>query len=298
LDIIARETAMKITKLSKRIGAEVTDIDLTQVLNKAEIAAILAAFYEHSVLIFTGQKKLSNQQHLRLAQHFGETECDDFQTHKSENPEVMVLDQVNPRGQGADRWHADNTYREEPPQAIIIQAHQTAEEGGDTCFASMCAAWEMLSPPFQRIFEELNSVHSTAPLLERTRNSGLFEFPEAIAKAPPVSHPVVVTHSVMGRKYLNVNSQWVTHIEGLEEPESDALLRFLFEHLKSPEVQIRHRWREGDLAFWDNRCLLHYAVADYDTRRVMQRVVLAKVNTPTEGKDRLASLLAGCEKPH
>lgn len=268
---------MKITKLSRRLGAEVTGIDLRQELDAAAIAAILAAFHEHSVLIFTGQQKLSVDQHLNLAQRFGETEPDDFQTFKSDHPEVMVLDQINPRGQGADRWHADNTYREEPPQAILIQAHQTAEQGGDTCFASMSAAWELLSPPLQRLFEGLNAVHSTGPLLERTRNSGLYEFPDVVANAPPMSHPIVATHPVTGRRYLNVNSQWVTHIEGLEEAESDALLRFLFEHLKSPEVQIRHRWREGDLAFWDNRCLLHYAVADYDTRRVMQRVVLRKI---------------------
>ena len=67
-----------------------------------------------------------------------------------------------------------------------------------------------------------------------------------------------------------------------EEAESDALLRFLFEHQKRPEVQVRHRWREGDLAFWDNCCLLHYAVADSDTRRVMQRVVLRKIGVPAK----------------
>ena len=275
---------MKITKLSKRLGAEVTGIDLRQELDASASAAILAAFHEHSVLFFTGQAKLSAQHHLRLAQSFGETEPDDFQTFKSEHSEVMLLDQINPKGQGADRWHSDNTYRQEPPEAILIQAHQTAEHGGDTCFASMTAAWELLSPPLQRLFEGLNAVHSTGPLLERTRNSGLYEFPEAVASAPPMSHPIAATHPVTGRRYLNVNSQWVTHIEGLEEAESDALLRFLFEHQKSPEVQVRHRWHEGDLAFWDNRCLLHYAVADYDTRRVMQRVVVRKIGVPAKTK--------------
>ncbi len=129
----------------------------------------------------------------------------------------------------------------------------------------------------------LTALHSTGPLLERTRHSGLYAFPEKIANAPPQSHPVIATHPVTGRAYLNVNSQWVTRIEGLEESESDAVLRFLFEQQKSPEIQIRHRWREGDFAFWDNRRLLHYAVADYDTRRVMQRVVLASVNPPNSG---------------
>jgi taurine dioxygenase len=52
-------------------------------------------------------------------------------------------------------------------------------------------------------------------------------------------------------------------------------LGFLFEHVKSPEFQMRHRWSVGDIAFWDNHAVQHYAVADYDTRRRMQRVTLA-----------------------
>jgi taurine dioxygenase len=271
---------MQIEKLSRRVGSAITGVDLSRSLNEFDIAAILAAFQEHGVVIFTGQEKLTAEAHLRLARQFGETEADDFQTLSSEDPEVMMLDQVSPRGQGADRWHADNTYRKDPPRAIMIQAHQIAEEGGDTCFASMAAAWDLLSPPFQRMLDGLTAVHSAGPLLERTRNSGLYEFPKAVAKAPPMSHPVIATHPVSGRKYININSQWVTHIEGLEEAESMTVLNFLYEHLKSPELQIRHRWREGDMAFWDNRCLLHYAVADYDTRRVMQRVVLTNVRAP------------------
>jgi taurine dioxygenase len=271
---------LRIEKLSKRLGAKVTGVDLSRELDEATAAAVLCAFYEHGVLIFTDQEKLSAEAHLRLARRFGETEPDDFQTYKSEHPEVMILDQVNPKGQGADRWHADNTYREVPPAAIMIQSHRTAVEGGDTCFASMTAALQLLSEPFRTMLNGLCATHSTGPLLARTRNSGLYSVPEQVANALPTSHPVVATHPATGRGYLNVNSQWVTCIEGLEEAESDAVLGFLFEHLKSPEVQIRHRWREGDMAFWDNRCLLHYAVADYDTPRVMQRVVLATTVLP------------------
>jgi taurine dioxygenase len=111
--------------------------------------------------------------------------------------------------------------------------------------------------------------------LERTRNSGLYEFPEKLATLPPVKHPVITVHPDTGRRVLNVNSQWVTHIDGLTKAESDTLLAMLFEHIKSPEIQVRHRWREGDIAFFDNLCTQHYAVADYDTRRVMQRIFLS-----------------------
>ncbi len=125
------------------------------------------------------------------------------------------------------------------------------------------------------MLEGLRAIHSTGRLIERTRNSGLYQIPDTLAARPPVSHPIIAVHPKTGRRMLNVNSQWTTRIEGLTEAESEALLGFLLEHVKSPEIQVRYRWRQGDIAFLDNLCTQHYAVADYDTRRVMQRIVLA-----------------------
>jgi taurine dioxygenase len=266
---------MKVKKLTSRIGAEVSGINVSRPLDAATISAITDAFHEHSVLFFTGQRILSAEEQLRFARRFGKIEVDDFQTHASAVPEVMILDQTQPKGQGADRWHADSTYHHLPPMGIMLQAHRLPDSGGDTCFAGMYAAYDLLSPPIQQMLDGLTAVHSTSPLIERTRGSGLYKIPENLAQRPPVSHPVIAIHPRTGRRMLNVNSQWTTRIEGLTTAESDALLGFLFEHVKSPEIQLRFRWREGDIAFLDNRSVQHYAVADYDTRRVMQRIVLA-----------------------
>jgi taurine dioxygenase len=267
--------AMKVEKLTARIGAEVSGIDVSQPLDEAVLAEVTAAFHEHSVIFFTGQRKLSGEEQLAFASQFGEVEIDDFQTHASALPQVMTLDQTRPKGQGSDNWHTDSTYKQQPPQGTMLQCHRRPDSGGDTCFASMYAAYELLSEPMQRMLEGLTALHSTTQLLERTRNSGLYKFPEHLANLPPVSHPVIAVHPDTGRKLLNVNSQWTARIEGMSQAESDALLRFLHEHVKSPEVQVRYRWREGDIGFFDNLCVQHYGVADYDTRRVMQRVAIA-----------------------
>lgn len=266
---------MKVHKLTSRIGAEVSGIDVSQPLNAAVVSAITDAFHEHSVLFFTRQRILSGEEQLRFARNFGEIEIDDFQTHASAMPEVMILDQTQPKGQGADRWHADSTYHQLPPKGIVLQAQRLPESGGDTCFAGMYAAHDLLSPPIRQMLAEMTAVHSTSPLIERTRAAGLYKIPEELARRPPVSHPVIAIHPRTRRRMLNVNSQWTTHIEGLTAVESDALLKLLFEQVKSPEIQVRFRWREGDVAFLDNLAVQHYAVADYDTRRVMQRIVLA-----------------------
>jgi taurine dioxygenase len=57
--------------------------------------------------------------------------------------------------------------------------------------------------------------------------------------------------------------------------ESRGLLLFLYAHAASPEFVYRHRWRDGDVVMWDNRCLLHYAVHDHgDATRLMHRVTV------------------------
>jgi taurine dioxygenase len=91
---------------------------------------------------------------------------------------------------------------------------------------------------------------------------------------PSTIHPLVEVHPDTGRKALNVNANWTESVVGLSEPESEMLLNYLFEHVKQPEFKVRFRWSQSDVAFWDNRACLHYAVPDYTSRRIMKRVAL------------------------
>jgi taurine dioxygenase len=269
-----RTEIMIVDKVTSRIGARVSGIDLTQPLDAATIAAIRAALLDNLVLFFVGQKPLDPDQHIRLARYFGEIDIPEFKTTASTHPEVMVLDQVAPKGQGSDSWHADNTYLDEPPMGALLQAHILPPVGGDTCFASMYAAYEGLSPAMQAFFDGLTAQHGTAKLVARTREKALYKIPESLANRPAVSHPIVAVHPESGRRLLNVNNNWTISIDGMTKAESDHWLQFLLDHVKSPEFQVRHRWAVGDMIFWDNRCVQHYAVADYTERRLMQRIVM------------------------
>jgi taurine dioxygenase len=88
-------------------------------------------------------------------------------------------------------------------------------------------------------------------------------FPDLDRKYPCSTHPVVRTHPVTGRKLLFVNSSYVTRIAEVPQDESDAILRFLYEHMKNPNFQVRFRWTPHAIAFWDNRCTQHLATWDY-----------------------------------
>ena len=105
----------------------------------------------------------------------------------------------------------------------------------------------------------------------RRRRNGRRPAPRTRRSSIRSSAPIPAT----GRKALFVNYGFTTRINELSKPESDAVLAFLFEHVTRPEFQIRHRWRENDLALWDNRVTQHYATVDYlPHRRIMHRATI------------------------
>ena len=265
---------MQFEPITSRIGARVRGIDLSHPISAADVAAIRAGLDEHAVLFFVEQPQLAAEQQVRFARAFGEVEITPFQTAGSPMPEMMVLEQTEPKGQGADHWHADSTFFETPPMGSVLQAHVLPATGGDTCFSSMYAAYEALSPAIRSFLDGLSAWHHPRPTLERTRDKALYKPNPALYERDPVLHPVVAVNPRTARRQLYVNANFTIAIDGLEKAESDHWLRFLFEHIKSPEFQLRYRWSEGDVAFWDNQAVHHYAVADYASRRVMQRVTL------------------------
>jgi taurine dioxygenase len=146
--------------------------------------------------------------------------------------------------------------------------------GGDTMWADMAAAYDNLSDEVRARIDDAVAVHDMVPGFARFLEAGkLARVQDAF---PPVTHPVVRTHPETGRRTLYVNASFTTRIVEMEQAESDALLRHLFAQAHTPEFQVRYRWAEGTLAFWDNRATQHYAVADYHPHpRVAERVAIA-----------------------
>jgi taurine dioxygenase len=91
----------------------------------------------------------------------------------------------------------------------------------------------------------------------------------------PAEHPIVRTHPETGRKVLYVNSIFTQRIRGVTRKESCAILDHLLDHLRTPEFTCRFHWEQNSVAFWDNRCTQHYAIADYGgAHRLMHRVTV------------------------
>jgi taurine dioxygenase len=261
------------TPLTGAIGADVHGIDLTQPLDGEAVAQIRHGLLEYLVLFFREQQLLTIDQHMDLARHFGELEETPFRRSEL-NQFLLTIDMHNPKGNESANFHADNTFRDYPPVGALLQARELPSRGGDTCFASMYAAYEALSPHMQAFLNGLEAYHSLSQMVARLADVPGLNLALDLNAWPPMKHPVIAVHPETGRKLLNVNFNWTTHIDGLPRDESTMILKFLFEHIKRPEFQVRMHWNVGDVTFWDNRATQHYAVPDYSERRLMQRVSL------------------------
>jgi taurine dioxygenase len=158
----------------------------------------------------------------------------------------------------------------------MLHAVVVPDVGGDTIWADMAAAYEALSPALRDFLAALTATHSAAKAggYFAARDTG-GDKAAATAAAVPAHHPVIRAHPETGRPSLFVNPLFTTKIDGLRRAESDALLDLLYEIATRPEHQMRWHWSAGDVAFWDNRCTMHYALLDYGKeRRRMERVAL------------------------
>ncbi len=253
------------------IGAEIDQVDLRN-LDDETVAELQHAWMQHKVLFFHGQE-LSRGDHVAYVRNFGELEIHPFVPHVEGHPEMLVLNSTPDSFQAAETWHSDVTFRECPPTGSVLRGRVVPEWGGDTCFANMELAYELLSDEVKAEIDGAYAVHSYTKAFGRTMSEA--ELADAAEKFPDQKHPVVRTHPVTGAKSLFVNQIFTLRIDGIDPARSRSLLWDLYAQAKLPEVQCRFRWSEGSIAQWDNRCTQHYAVPDHGgTHRRMERVTL------------------------
>jgi taurine dioxygenase len=264
--------------LGRALGAVISGIDLAQELPRGQIVELTQLLLEHQVLFFRDQP-LTPVQQANLAARFGTLHVHPIYPVLADLPEIMLIDTHPGFLPDNDNWHTDVTFSTTPPMAGILAAKRLPRTGGDTLWSSNSAAYEALSAPLRQMLEGLTATHSVAKSFPAERWAGDAAFKEcyerAVAKHPPVTHPVVRTHPATGRKGLFVNEGFTTHINELNTLESQALLAFLFAHAARPEFTVRWHWQVDDVAFWDNRVTQHYAIADYlPERRTMHRATV------------------------
>jgi taurine dioxygenase len=283
--------AMKPTfrRASPNLGLVAENIDISQPIDADAAHALRQAWHDaDGVLFFRGQV-LTPEQHVAFSRTFGNVYDQGAKNNAAlapyylpGHPAIFRVSnkKIDGRPQGREDagtyWHSDASWQPNPPIGSLLYALEIPPVGGDTMFANMYRAYETLSAPMKRMLEGLEAVHSLASAVMKTSYAKEYtgKLDEAVAKN--ATHPLIRTHSGSGRKCLFVNPGFTSHIVGLAPAESDAILALLYAHSTAPENVYRHAWEKHDLLMWDNRCVMHYAVADYKAHgdRYMHRTTI------------------------
>jgi len=258
---------IQVSRLGPQIGAEIRGVDV-KTLDDASFAVLYRAWLEHNVLVVPGQD-LGIQDFLGYSRRFGVVHAHPSKmTRHPDYPEITVLgvNKFTADGRldlaiyrrGAEGWHTDGAYDQEPFKATQLYALAVPSTGGDTLFASMYAAYDALPPRLKR---ELDGRRGAFTYGGRRKATALLN--EEDRDWTPVFHPIIRTHPETGRKALYFDPGKILRIEGLDDRQSAALIDELTGYMIPPGAEYRHRWRKGDVVIWDNRCSYHKAAGDY-----------------------------------
>ena len=266
-----KNSVMDIEPLETSFGATVTGLNL-KAFAEDEFTALLQAWLDYGLLIFPGQH-LSKTDQIAFAKRFGSLELEYAAiSNLTKDGKVRGDDDVMKVLKGNMDWHCDSTYMPVMAKGAVFSAHTVPEDGGETGFADMRAAFDVLTEETRQQVLELSAYHSLRHSQakvghkhsEKSEYSGYgFHDGEVPLRSLVKVHPDTNRASlVIGRHAYG--------IPGLSEAESEALLTGLLDDACQSDRVYYHHWQAGDVVLWDNRCLLHRACPwDFSEPRVM-----------------------------
>ena len=280
--------ALKLRKLSYALGAEVCGVDVAKPMSEAAFGDIYRAFLENGILLFRNQD-ITRSQHIEFSRRFGELDRHEAlpRDRHPQYPELlMVTNEPKPDGSPSDtqytgrQWHSDMSFTTAPSLGSLLKSYAVPEVGGDTLFANMYRAYDALSAGMKKLIADLHGVHLSGTRKIANEVTGVVRAEEQKRINPPVAQPVVRVHPETGRKALYIGEK-VKRFDGMTEEESQPLIEYLVLHATRPEFVYRHQWRKNDILAWDNRCVMHQALGDFDETQLRHMERTTVLGTPS-----------------
>ena len=261
-----------IEPLPATLGATVGGLRLAE-LDDASWRVVEDAFHRYALLIFRGQF-LSDEQQLAFGRRFGQLEP---------GLTLAPISNVTPEGEvrlsggtvmqmlrGNEGWHTDSSYMPLSAKASMLSAHVVPRSGGETEWADMRAAYDALDDATKSRIESLSAFHSIRYSQAQLGFASVLTGAYGYDVEDPPRRPLVKVHPVTGRPALYIGRH-AHAVPGLAPDESTRLLADLLAFACQPPRVYGHRWEPGDIAVWDNRCVLHHACTyNYREPRVMK----------------------------
>jgi alpha-ketoglutarate-dependent taurine dioxygenase len=260
---------------NKGFGAVVGNVDVAN-LNENEFQQINTALVEFGFLVFHEQF-LNDEENIAFGQRFGELQfgaapmANQQKLDDGTYGEIFQLNTQRMRTNvGNEAWHTDSTYVPISSKCAMLSAVTVPSEAGETELADMRSGYAALDQATKDRIEHLSAYHSA----QYSQANDVADFPaqdpEGIYHGEAYLRPLVKIHPETGVKNLFIGRH-AFGIPGLTRVESRELLKYLVEFVTSEDTRVyTHKWQVGDTLLWDNRALLHRALAyDYNEARVL-----------------------------
>lgn len=277
--------ALTLEPLHPLFAAQACGVDLRKPLDAGTIRAIDAAMDRYAVLVFRGQP-LDQAEQIACAKQFGPLDAGLRKATgaptRFQYDELIDIGNVDLDGSVAQRentkligvlanqlWHADSTFQDVPVKYSMLSAVVVTDEGGETQWADLRAAWDALPDKTKSHLEGRTGRHSA---FHSRIGLGDDRYTQVqLERFPPVERPLVHVHPGSGRKVL-YPSVHIDRVSGLSLPEGRLLVAELLEHATQPAFVYTHTWRADDYVMWDNRATLHRGKRyDLGVRRDLRR---------------------------
>ena len=265
-------------------GAIVRGIDFTQPLTAMQSAEVRAAWLKHQVLAFPDQAMTVDDLE-RFALTIGPFGPDPYFEAIPGHPHVAQVKREADETSTifADNWHSDWSFLASPPAGTLLYGDVIPPVGGDTLFANQYDAWDGLPAALKNDVQHRLGVHSARRGYSKQGRYGERDAGRSMAiryddsALATQTHPIARRHPETGRTALFVSPGYTIGIDGMPDDEANALLLELFAHQGQERFVYRHRWQQGMLVLWDNRCLVHAATGGYQGhRRLLHRITVGE----------------------
>jgi taurine dioxygenase len=269
--------------LDDSLACEVKGLHLWEAPDEETIDELRTLWAHHPVLVFRRQA-LSENELADFSALFGPLE----RTVRTDwaspaRPEVTLISNLRDAhaqsigglGDGEIQWHSDQSYMLNPATGAMLYALELPPEGGTTSWVNLSAAYAGLPERLKRAVEGKRAIFSYIKRLAGYQGADRVISEEARRKTPPITHPLVHTHPVTGRKALYLDSTTTTGIDGMDDSAGSALLEEIYAFATRPQFVYRHHWQVGDAVMWDNGLTMHRREPfDPLARRLLKRTTI------------------------
>lgn len=273
------------------IGVQITDLDLSKPLSEETKKALYDLWIDAGLICFKGLGH-NDEEHLRLSEVFGENKAHTVKhlVKEGENDKFMVLDsrdfekfgtyyrESDPEYifTGYLPWHSDQIFTVRPNHGALLRIVTQPSRGGKTGWIDTIAAYDALDDEFKEKIKDIELEYELCHdhmHAKYGRDETIIQATEIDPDAPkidnlaPVAHPAVAIHPISGKKILNVSPLHLVRVVGMEEKESDKLIKQLVAHVTNMDCSYVHDWEPNDMMLWDNWRTLHTAYG-YPTNEI------------------------------